>query len=137
MAEHLNGRRLTEAQRTGFRYLMLAVIYLSSTADMFIAGVAHIGENWWLPLILMVLAVAGALVGILLRIRSFLALGVAFLLLDVVSIIWYAAVDLQHTWIWYACGIGLGAAIIALFAVFEKRRNDVLAAVERLKDWKG
>ena len=45
--------------------------------------------------------------------------------------------DLQHTWIWYACGIGLGAAIIALFAVFEKRRNDVLAAVERLKDWKG
>ena len=136
VAEHLSGARLSESQRTGFRYLMLAIIYVSSSADMFIAGVAHIGDYWWLPLILMVLSVLGALVGILLRIRSFLVLGVAFLLLDIVSIIWYAAVNLQHTWIWYACGIFLGAAIIALFAVFEKRRNDVLAAVERLKEWK-
>ena len=137
VAEHLNRDRLTDAQRSGFRYLMLSVIYLASTADMFIAGVAHIGENWWLPLILMVLSVAGELLGILLRIRSFLALGMAFLLVNVVSIIWYAAVNLHHTWIWYVCGIGLGAAIIAMFAVFEKRRNDVLAAVERLKEWKG
>ena len=37
---------------------------------------------------------------------------------------------------WYACGIVLGTAIIALFALFEKRRNDVLAAVEQLKNWK-
>ena len=137
VAEQFNRSRLSEAQRTAFRYLMLSVIYISSTADMFIAGVANIGRYWWLPLILMVLSVLGSLVGILMRIRSFLALGLAFLLVDVLSIIWYAAVDLQHTWIWYACGIGLGAAIIALFAVFEKRRNDVLAAVERLKDWKG
>ncbi len=137
VAEQFNRSRLSEGQQTAFRYLMLSVIYISSTADMFIAGVANIGRYWWLPLILMVLSVLGALIGILMRIRSFLALGLAFLLVDVLSIIWYAAVDLQHTWIWYACGIGLGAAIIALFAVFEKRRNDVLAAVERLKDWKG
>ena len=78
---------------------------------------------------------AGVLTGILLRVRSFLYLGATFLLLDLISMIWYAAVDLRHTWIWYACGIILGAAIIALFAVFEKRRNDVLAAVERFKDW--
>jgi hypothetical protein len=29
----------------------------------------------------------------------------------------------------------LGAAIIALFAVFEKRRNDILAAMDRFKHW--
>ena len=51
------------------------------------------------------------------------------------SMIWHAAHDLHHTWIWYVCGIALGAAILAMFAVFEKRRNDVLAAVEQLKDW--
>ncbi len=59
-----------------------------------------------------------------------------FLLVDIASEIWYAAVDLRQTWIWYACGVALGAAIIALFALFEKRRNDVLAAVGQLKNWK-
>ena len=108
------------------------MIYLSSTADMFIAG---LGKDWRLPLVLMLLSVAGVLAGLLLRIRSFLLLGIVFLLLDIVAMIWYAAVDLQQTWIWYVCGIALGAAIIALFAVFEKRRNDVLAAVEKLKQW--
>jgi hypothetical protein len=75
------------------------------------------------------------LAGISFRIRSFLFLGLTFLVLDVTSMIWHAAHDLHHTWIWYVCGIALGAAILAMFAVFEKRRNDVLAAVEKLKDW--
>jgi membrane protein YdbS with pleckstrin-like domain len=71
----------------------------------------------------------------LLRIRSFLWLGIVFLLLDITAMIWHAAVDLEQTWIWYACGIVLGAVIIALFALFEKRRNDLLAAVGKLKQW--
>jgi hypothetical protein len=83
----------------------------------------------------MVLSVAGMLAGISLRVRSFLFLGLTFLVLDVLSIIWHAAYDLHHTWIWYVCGIVLGAAILAMFAVFEKRRNDVLLAVDRLKGW--
>jgi hypothetical protein len=132
-AEYLDRDRLTEAQSRAARYLALSVVYISSSADMYIAGV---GNDWRLPLILMGLSVAGVLAGIMLRVRSFLYLGVAFLSLDIVSMIWYAAVNRQQTWIWYACGIALGAAIIALFAVFEKRRNDVLAAVERLKTWK-
>ena len=131
-AEYLNRRRISEAQSTALRYFAMSLIYVSSTADMYIAGV---GEDWRLPLVLMVLSVAGVLLGILLRIRSFLYLGVTFLLVDIASILKYAAVDLHHTWIWCATGVALGAAIIALFAVFEKRRNDVLAAVERLKQW--
>ena len=54
-------------------------------------------------------------------------LGTGFLLLDVFAMIWHAAVDRQQTWIWYVSGIVLGAAILALFALFEKRRNDLLA----------
>ena len=132
VAEYLNHGRLSEAQSTAFRYLTLSAIYISSTADMFIAG---LGNSWGLPLVLMLLSVAGMLAGILFRVRSFLFLGLTFLVLDAMSMIWHAAHDLHHTWIWYVCGIALGAAILALFAVFEKRRNDVLAAVEQLKDW--
>ncbi len=132
VAEYLNHDRLSEAQSTAFRYLTLGAIYISSTADMFIAG---LGNSWALPLVLMVLSVAGMLAGISFRVRSFLFLGLTFLVLDIMSMIWHAAHDLHYTWLWYVCGIALGAAILAMFAVFEKRRNDVLAAVEHLKDW--
>jgi hypothetical protein len=134
VAEYLNRDRLNEAQRGAFRYLALGVIYISSTFDMYIDWGLRLGWEWQLPLVLMVLSVTGALAGILLRVRSFLYLGVIFLTVDLLSMIWHTAVD--HPWIWYASGIALGAAIIALFAVFEKRRNDVLAAVERLKEWR-
>jgi hypothetical protein len=134
VAEYLNHDRLSEAQSAAFRYLTLSAIYVSSTADMFIAG---LGNSWALPLVLMLLSVAGMLAGISLRVRSFLFLGLTFLVLDAMSMIWHAAHDLQYTWVWYVCGIALGAAILALFAVFEKRRNDVLAVVENLKEWAG
>ncbi len=130
-AEHLNRRRVAEPQRLAVRYLSLSLIYVSLTADMYIAGLA----DWRLVLVLMVLSVAGVLLGIFLRVRSFLFLGVTFLVVDLASMLFYAAVIRGHTWILYASGIALGVGIIALFAVFEKRRNDVLAAVERLKVW--
>jgi len=44
-------------------------------------------------------------------------------------------VDLAQTWLWWASGIALGAAILALFALFEKRREDVLRVVEEVKNW--
>ena len=132
VAEFMNRERLTKGQSTAFRYAALSTIYVSSTADMFIAG---IGQNFWLPIVLMLLAVAGALVGVLLRIRSFLILGIIFLVIDILSLIWYAAVDLEQTWLWYVSFIALGAAIIAVFAFFEKRRNNVLAAVQKLRKW--
>jgi hypothetical protein len=49
--------------------------------------------------------------------------------------IWYAAVDLQQTWIWYVSAIVAGVLIIALFALFEKKRREVLAAFDRIKQW--
>jgi hypothetical protein len=132
VAEFLHRRRLNDAQRTAIRYMALSVIYVSSTSDMYIAG---LGNDWRLPLVLMVLAVGGVMLGILLRVRSFLYLGTTFLLVDVSSLLWYAVVDLRQAWILYVSGIALGVAILALFAMFEKRRNDVRAAVERLRQW--
>ena len=47
----------------------------------------------------------------------------------------HAAVDLDQTWIWSVTGIAAGIAIIAVFALFEKRRDDVLRMVDGLKQW--
>lgn len=69
------------------------------------------------------------------RVRAFLFLGTSFLGLAITTVIWHAAVDLDQTWIWYASGIVVGIAIIVLFAVFEKRRQDVIQLVEKLKSW--
>src|SRR5262249_16169116 len=132
VAEHVNRDRLSRAQGTALRYLALGLLYLSSTADMFITGV---GNSLVLPLVLALLSVLGVLAGILLRVRAFLLLGVSFLFLVVFSMIWHAAVDRTQTWVWWASGVSLGVAIVALFAVFEKRRNDVLKLIDEIKKW--
>ena len=84
---------------------------------------------------LAVLSLAGILLGILFRVRAFLFLGIGFLFLDVFTMIRYAAVDRYQTWVWWVSGIVLGAAILTLFAVFEKRRQDVVQLLEHLQKW--
>lgn len=131
-AEHFSRKRLPGGN-AAVRSVALGVIYLSSSADMFIAG---IGNSLWLPLILMLLAVAGVLGGMALRVRSFVYLGVSFLLFDLATLVKYVAIDLQQTWVFWSCIVLLGAAIIALFAVFEKRRDEIRAALERFRAWR-
>jgi len=118
-SEHINRRRLSAEASNAMRYAGIAMIYVASAADLFIAGV---GQSVWLPVILAVLCVAGVIAGIAFRVRAFIHLGVAFLLLDVFAMIWHAAVNLQQTWVWYASGIVLGVLVLALFAYLEKRR---------------
>jgi hypothetical protein len=132
VSEHVNRDSLRPEVALGLRYLGISLIYVASTADLFIAGV---GNSVVLPILLALLAVAGMLAGIMLRVRAFLFIGVSFLLLDVFTMIWHAAVDRYHTWVWWASGIVLGAAILALFALFEKRRNDVLRLIDEIKRW--
>ena len=108
------------------------MIYVSSTADIFINGVA---EAPWLPAVLAGLSILGVLAGILLRVRAFLYLGTAFLVVALMTIIWHAAIEQQRTWILWVAGIVTGVLIIALFGLFEKRRDDVLRVVEQLKHW--
>jgi hypothetical protein len=132
-AEHASRDRLRPQLSAGLRYLGICMIYVSSTADLFMAG---LGTNIVLPIVLAVLSLAGILLGMLLRVRAFLFLGISFLFLDVFTMIWHAAYDLKQTWVWWVSGIVLGAAILTLFAVFEKRRNDVLHMIEEIKQWR-
>jgi hypothetical protein len=132
IAAYLNEEKLTEDQMTGIRYLSLVTIYVSSTADIFINGVAN---SPWLPLILGSFSLAGVFAGILFRIRGLLFLGSIFLLLSITTMIWYASANFGWTWLWYVAGIVTGATIIFMFAVFEKKRSEVLRVVDGLKEW--
>ena len=132
IAVYLNEKDFSQEQMASIRYLCLVTIYASSTADIFINGVA---DSPWLPLILAALSLAGVFGGIVFRIRGFLLLGSVFLLLSIITMIWYASANLGWTWLWYVAGIVTGATIIFMFAVFEKKRSEVLRVVEGLKEW--
>ncbi|HBO42472.1 MAG TPA: hypothetical protein DD670_00740, partial [Planctomycetaceae bacterium] len=131
VAEYAHHDRLKEAQSAAIRYMALSVIYVSSTVE-FMRGV---GESIWLPLVLIGLSLAGVLLGILLRVRSFVYLGVTFLLVVLVRMILYAAFEQGQMWVFWSACVCLGAMIIGLFAVLEKRRNDVLAALDKFRRW--
>jgi hypothetical protein len=95
----------------------------------------HVGNSVCLPLVLVGLSLLGILAGILLRIRSFLFLGLSFLLVVIVTMIKYAAVDLQHTWVFFVACIILGTIVIGSVAFYEKRRTDLATVVRNLKQW--
>jgi hypothetical protein len=79
----------------------------------------------------------GVFAGMLLRVRAFLFLGSAFLMLGIFALIRHAALAAADRGriIWLVAGIVLGVMIFTLFAVFEKRRNDVMRLLQKLKDW--
>jgi len=132
VAGHLNRERLSREQLASLRYAAAIVIYVSSTADVFITGVA---DAPWLPAVLAGLSILGVFAGILLRVRAFLYLGTAFLVVALMTIIWHAAIEQERTWILWVAGIVTGVLIIAIFGLFEKRRDDVLRVVDQLKHW--
>jgi hypothetical protein len=132
VAAYLNRDRLSASQMKQIRYVTMAVIYVSSTAEIFVRGVA---ESPWQPMALMALSAAGVLAGMLLRVRAFLYLGSSFLLLSIFTMIWHAAANFGWTWLWYVTGIVVGLAIILLFAMFEKKRSELLRLVEGLRAW--
>lgn len=132
VAAHLNRDRFSEEQMAGIRYIALMLVYVSSTADIFINGVAN---SPWLPLILMLLSVAGVLGGIMFRIRAFLFLGAAFLVISLVTMIYYASSELEWTWLWWVAGIFVGGAIIFTFALFEKKKQEMLQMLENMRGW--
>lgn len=132
IAAQINRERLGEAQLTAIRYLCVTIIYVSSTGEMFLTGVA---ESLWMPMVLATLSVVGVMAGIMMRIRAFLYLGSSFLLLSMVSMVWHAAQNINHVWPWWAFGIVLGLVILTMFGLFEKKRNETLRLLDELKQW--
>ncbi|HQR31817.1 MAG TPA: hypothetical protein PLK30_03700 [Blastocatellia bacterium] len=132
LAARINRDSLSADQMNSIRYSALVTVYASSTADIFLNGVT---DSPWLPIVLAVLAVCGVIAGLMLRIRAFLFLGTAFLLLSMLTMIWSASVNLRWTWLWYVTGIGLGILIIYTVAMFERKREQMLGFLVRLKQW--
>jgi hypothetical protein len=131
-AVQLARHRLTAGQIATARYASIGSIYVASTSEIFLQGIANAP---WLPIVLAFLSVLGILFGIAARIRSMLWLGSMFLCVALFSILWYAAVDLEQTWIWYVSGIILGAIILIVFALFEKRREDLKRIMSSMQQW--
>lgn len=131
-AGFLNRRQLTDEQSRFIHYGCLLAIYLSSTMDVFLIGVANAP---WLPLVLAGLSIIGIFIGLARHIRSYLFLGTGFLCLSLLTMIWHAASNLGWTWVWYVAGIALGVGIITVFALFEKKKNEMTKVIEEVKDW--
>ena len=124
--------RLTSSQLASIRYASIGSIYVASTSEIFLQGIA---KAPWLPIVLAVFSILGILFGIASRIRSMLWLGSMFLAVSMFSILWYAAVDLEQTWLWYVCGIILGATMLFVFGLFEKRREELKKMITGIQTW--
>ncbi len=124
--------RLPREQVAAGRYIATGSIYVASTAEVFIQGISAAP---WLPIVLAGLSIGGIFAGIALRIRAMLWLGLMFLCVAMFTVIWHAAVDLAQTWVWYVSGIVMGMMILTMFALFEKRREQLKGLVSKLQSW--
>lgn len=131
VAEQIHHRELPSGVAAGMRYVALSFVYLTSSAEF----LWEIGRTPWMPLALVALAVLGVLAGVFLRIRSFVIVGFTSLALVIVSLIYYAGIDQQHTWILGVSLLLLGIAIFAFFMVFEKKKPQILETFERFWNW--
>jgi len=122
----LNRHEFSPQAIHSLRSFAAVIIYASSTIELYTAG-------GWAPIILAALCLLGILCGMALRIRPFLYLGTAFLLLDIFVQIY--RVGQTNSWIWWISGISLGLAILVLFAWFERKREQVLSLLDSLKEW--
>ena len=134
LAMHVHRHRLPHAQATLGRYLCIVTIYISSTSEIFIAG---IGDQILPPIMLAILSVIGVFAGIALQIRVYLYLGTSFLFVSLLSMVMHAHQKFDHVWPWWAFGITMGSAILVMFGFFEKKRPELTAWIEKIRNWDG
>jgi len=133
VAEYLNRDRLSEAWSTGLRYMALSTIYVSSTVEFLFLN--KVGESLVLPLVLIALSILGVTAGIALRIRSYVYLGITFLLVVIVTMIKHAAIDRHQTWVFYLFCLALGLGMLAVYGIHEKYRDRVAGVIGDFRRW--
>ena len=131
-ASWIHRDQLAPKQQATLRHLSATLIYTSSTIDIFLNGLA---EKPWLAVVLAGLSVLGVLAGMLLRVRSFLFQGTAFLCVSLLTLLWHAAFHLHQTWLIWLTVIFAGVAILTLFALFERKRQQMIELVGQLREW--
>jgi hypothetical protein len=127
-----NRDRMRSSEVVAMRYVATLVAYLSSTADMLLK--AFEGQMWQ-PVILLMLATAGVIAGIVLHVRAFLYCGTAFVGVALIGMVWHAQQAIDQVWPWWVFGIVTGIGLIVLLGYFEKNKPRVLAYLEQLKAW--
>jgi hypothetical protein len=113
-------KELPRQMHEPLRYIGALVILVSP-----VFGV--LGSGWLHLFSLMVLCVLVILLAIGLRIRALMYTGTAFLFADIGGMLIKSSVD-NPAFLWVG-GIGLGAAVIALAAICENHRENVLAKI--------
>ena len=131
-ASWIHRERLTARQRSILRHFSATLIYTSSTIDIFLNGLAN---NPWLAVVLAGLSILGVLAGMLLKVRSFLFQGTAFLCVSLLTLLWHAAFHLHQTWLIWLTVIFAGVAILTLFAMFERKRQQMIDLVSQVREW--
>ena len=86
---------------------------------------------------LAILSVIGVFAGIALQIRVYLYLGTSFLFVSLLSMVMHAHQKFDHVWPWWAFGITMGSAILVMFGFFEKKRPELTAWIEKIRNWDG
>lgn len=127
-----NSRKLQSSVVLATRYIATLVIYLSSSSEVFLR--AFDGQLWQ-PMILLGLALCGVIAGIALRVRAFLFCGTTFTLIALFGMVWHAQQAIGQVWPWWAFGIATGITLIVMRGYVEKNRPQVLAYIDRVKNW--
>jgi hypothetical protein len=52
-----------------------------------------------------------------------------------ITMVWHASRSLGQVWPWWAFGILMGLAMLTFFGIFEKKRPEITALVNRLRTW--
>ena len=131
---HLYRNRLQPSVASAVRYVATLVIYVSSTADMLLQ---QIGQNISGPIILVLLALIGMVVGVILRVRPFLYLGAMFVLIGVTSMVWHATVSIDQVWPWWVFGITTGILLLGGLMALEKNKPKLRQYADQLSNWQG
>ena len=129
---HLYRKRIDPPVASGIRYGATLLIYISSSADMLLQ---QIGTTLSGLIILILLALAGMLLGVILQIRPFLYLGATFVFLGVTSMVWHANRAFESTWPWWVFGISMGLILLAGLMMLEKFKPQLQAHAKKLSTW--
>jgi hypothetical protein len=123
-------QEIAEKFHNPLRYVGALVILVSPTFHI-------VGGSWLHLFSLMLASVAIVLVAMGLRVRALMYTGTAFLVADLIAMVVRGSIDDPNV-LWIA-GLALGAAVIALAAVCERNREDLLDRMrvlsEALRQW--
>ena len=132
LVTHFYRDRLNKELASGIRYASTLLIYISSSADMLLQ---QIGMTLAGPVILILLALTGMLLGVVLRIRPFLYLGATFVFLGLTSMVWHAHRAFDSVWPWWVFGISMGLLLLAGLMLLERFKPQLRKHAENLATW--